>query len=61
MLKEDLFSEAGKQTLLEYSPFNLAADGEAHDESDGEGNGDSEENRSDRQSEGESFDNMARY
>ena len=54
MLREDLFSEAGKQTLLEYLPFNLAADGDTQNESDGKGNGDSEENRSDRQSEGES-------
>ena len=40
MLKEDLFSEAGQQTLLEYSPFNLAANGDMHNESDGnEGGG----------------------
>ena len=51
-----LFSEAGKQTLLEYLPFNLAADDDTHNESDGKGNGDSEENRSDSQSEGESTD-----
>ena len=54
MLKEDLFSEVGKQTLLKYSPFNLAADGDAHD---GKGNRDSEENRSDSQSEGKNTDN----
>ena len=42
MLKEDLFSEAGKQTLLEYLPFNLAADGVTRNESDRKGNGDSE-------------------
>ena len=56
MLKEDLFSEAGKQTLLEYLPFSLTADGDTHNESDGKGNGDSEENSSDSQSEGESTD-----
>ena len=27
MLKEDLLTEAGKQTLLEYLLFNVAADG----------------------------------
>ena len=57
MLKEDSFSEAGKQTLLENSPFNLTADGDAHDQSDGKGNGNSEENRSDSQSDGETTDN----
>ena len=53
---EDLFSEIGKQTLLEYSPFNLTADGDENSESDGKANGDSKENRPDSQSEGESTD-----
>ena len=54
MLKEDLFSEARKQTL--YLLFGLVADGDTHNESDGKGNGDSEEHRSDSQSEGENTD-----
>ena len=41
MLKEDLFSEAGKQPLLEYLPFHPAADGDTNNESDGKGSGDS--------------------
>ena len=56
MLKEDLFSEAGKQILLECLPFSLAADRDTHNESDGKGSRDAEENRSDSQSEGESTD-----
>ena len=53
MLKEDLFPEAGKQTLL---PFSIAADDDTHNESDGKSSRDSEENGSDSQSEGESTD-----
>ena len=56
MLTEDLFSEGGKQTLFEYWPFSLAADDHTHKESDGEGNEDSEENRSYSQGEGKSTD-----
>ena len=39
MLKEDLFSEARKQTLLEYLPFNLVADGDTHNASEGKAMG----------------------
>ena len=63
ILKEGLFSEAGKQTLFEYLPFPLASDGDTsgdtynkQSESNGKGNGDSEHNRSDSQSEGKSTD-----
>ena len=63
MLKEGLFSEAGKQTLFEYLPFTLVSDGHTSgdmynelNESDGKGNRDSEDNRSDSQSEGELTD-----
>ena len=63
MLKEGLFSEAGKQTLFEYLPFTLADDDDTSgdtynelNEGDGKGNGDKEVNRSDSQSEGESTD-----
>ena len=67
MLKEGLFSEAGKQILFENLPFTLASDGDTSgdtynelNESDGKGNGDSEDNRSDSQSEGEGIDLIAR-
>ena len=39
----NIIKRIGKQTLLEYLPCNLTADGDTHYESDDKDNGDSEE------------------